>query len=389
MPPMQNPASDLSGEWGKQWKTWQEMQAGIFKPWMDFWGQALKGSAGQAPGNLEEAASGGQQLYQRWFDYMQEMMSGFGLPREGLGPDAFQRLFESAGIIQKLYSLLGDLYQTYSTVVQEDGQYSFDAMTDKLGAWADEYRRLVSEVIAPLFPEQIRWVPELYSGEFPLMYTGLTMRLSAPWLDLARRLADRQIKGELMAPQPAIHIYEEWRQAWDDSFGRVLRAPMLGYYREAVEKLSHAVNSYAEFNIIQAEFYSSIEEAAMQALQTMQERLGQMQSEKGPEPLSFRDVYSLWWQSNERVYEELFQTEEFGRLLGQVVDRGMQFRADFQSYIEETTKELPFPNRSEMDHLYKAVYQMKHDIRAMSKELSELRGQPAEQGKPQRLKGVS
>ena len=135
MPLMQNPASDLSGEWGKQWKTWQEMQAGIFKPWMDFWGQALKGSAGQAPGNLEEAASGGQQLYQRWFDYMQEMMSGFGLPREGLGPDAFQRLFESAGIIQKLYSLLGDLYQTYSTVVQEDGQYSFDAMTDKLGAF--------------------------------------------------------------------------------------------------------------------------------------------------------------------------------------------------------------------------------------------------------------
>jgi len=386
MPAKQNPPS---GDWSRQWKTWQEMQSSFSKPWMDFWGQAFGGGPGQAPSGTQESASGGQQLYNRWFDYMQEMMSGFGLPREGAGPEAFQRLFESAGIIEKLFSMLGELYQTYNRVVQEDGQYSFDSMSGKLDTWSDEYRKLVSEVVAPLFPEQIRWVPELYSGEFPLMYTGLGMHLWAPWLDLTRRLADKQIKGELMAPQSAIQVYEEWRRAWDDSFGRALRAPVMGYYREAVEKLSHTVNSYTELNIVLAEFYSSIEGAAMQALQTMQERLAEVQSEKGAEPLSFRDVYSLWWQTNEQVYEELFKTEEFGRLLGQVVDRGMQFRTDLQSYIEEITKELPFPNRSEMDHLYKAVYEMKHQIRSMSQELSELRGKPAEQGRPQRLKGVS
>jgi class III poly(R)-hydroxyalkanoic acid synthase PhaE subunit len=226
------------------------------------------------------------------------------------------------------------------------------------------------------------------------MYTGLATHLFAPWMDLTRRLQDRQMKGELMSPQAAGQVYEEWRTAWEDSFGRILRAPVMGYYRESVEKLSHAINSYTEFNIVLAEFYASIEGAAMQALETMQQKLADLEVEKGPDALSFRDIYSLWWQTNEQVYEELVRTDEFGRLLGKLVDRGMQFRADFQTYIEEVTKELPFPNRSEMNHLYKAVYQMKHEIRRMSKELAELKGQqgekePVRPGKTQRLKGVN
>jgi class III poly(R)-hydroxyalkanoic acid synthase PhaE subunit len=391
MPPIENPnPSDQIQESNKQWKTWQEMQAGMFKPWMDFWSKAFGG--GMAP--QAEAPKGnvpGLQLYQKWLDHMQEMMSR-GLPSEGLGPQAFQKVFESSGVIQKLYALLGDLFQTYNKVLQEDGQYSFDSMSGKLDDWSDEYRKLVDEIIAPIFPEQLRWIPEVYSGEFPMMYTGLSMHLFAPWMDLTRRLQDRQMRGELMSPQSARQIYEEWRQALHDSFGRILRAPVMGYYRESVEKLGHAINSYTDFNIMLAEFYASIEGAAMQALETMQQKLADLEVEKGPNALSFRDVYGLWWHTNEQVYEELFRTDEFSRLLGKLVDRGMQFRTDIQAYIEEVTKELPFPNRSEMNHLYKAVYQMKHEIRRMSKELAELRGEqgvkaPAERTK--RLKGVS
>ena len=389
--------SDLSSELNRQWKTWQETQANIYKPWMDFWGQAFSGWQGQGIRGPQEAVSEGQQPYNRWLDYIQEMMSKFGFPTEGLGPEIFQRLFESAGVLNKLGSLLADLYQTFNKVAREGGQYSFDAMSGELDAWSDEYRKLIEEVIAPIFPEQLRWMPELYSGEIPLMYTGLTMHLWAPWLDFTRRLADKQAKGELLAPQSTIKVYEEWRTAWEDSFGRVLRAPAMGYYREAVEKLSRSVNSYTEFNIMLAEFYASIEGAAMQALRAMQERLAQLQAERDAEPLSFRDIYSLWWQTNEQVYEELFKTDEFSRLLGQVVDRGMQFRTDFQSYMEEITKELPFPNRSEMDHLYKTVYQLKRDVRRLSRELAELKGEPAghgskepaKPGKPGVLRGVN
>jgi class III poly(R)-hydroxyalkanoic acid synthase PhaE subunit len=375
------------------------MMTGMFKPWMDFWGRIFSGGqmpgmpvGGGTPADSRQAVPG-LELYQRWYEYMQEMLSR-GVPSEGLGPQAFQKVFESTGLIQKLYALMGDLFQAYSKVVQEDGQYSFEGMTGKLDEWSAEYRKLIDEIIAPIFPEQLRWIPELYSGEIPLMYTGLAMHLSAPWLDLARRLQDRQMKGELMSPQSAVAVYEEWRQAWQESFGRILRAPLMGYYRESIEKLSHAINSYTEFNIVLAEFYASIEGGAMQALEKMQQKLADLEVEKGPNALSFRDVYSLWWQTNEQVYEELFRTDEFAKLLGKLVDRGMQYRADFQKYVEEITKELPFPNRSEMDHLYKSVYKLKHEVRRLSRELADLKGQPS--GKeplraagPQRLKGVS
>jgi hypothetical protein len=130
MPQNKNPDPGDKGNAGdSQWKTGEEMQAGIFKPWMDYWTKAFGG--GMAPG-LEgpKETPPGMQLYNRWYEYMQEMMSR-GLPSEGLGPQAFQKVFESTGVIQKLYALLGDLFQTYNKVVQENDQYSFDAMSGR------------------------------------------------------------------------------------------------------------------------------------------------------------------------------------------------------------------------------------------------------------------
>jgi polyhydroxyalkanoate synthesis regulator phasin len=109
-----------------------------------------------------------------------------------------------------------------------------------------------------------------------------------------------------------------------------------------------------------------------------EEKLAAMQVEGKAQPMSFRDLYRMWWETSEELYIELFRTEEFSKLQGQLVDKGMQFRRDFQAYVEEATKELPFPNRSEMDHLYKIVDKLKREVRTLKKELKELRGATGE-----------
>lgn len=355
------------------WKKWQGMQADMFKTWMQAWGSRAGGWSGGEK-TAEKSWPEAKVLYERWLDYIKEIMGRFGVPAEGVGPETYQKMFQSADIYTRLYSMWVGMLESYRRIIGEEGGYDFEAMRKVLGDWTVEYREIVRKVFAPALPEQLQWIAELYSGDIPLMAAGQIMQLWAPWYDYTRRLMERGFNLERPSPEALVEVYEEWRKAYEESFGRFLRAPVMGYYREAQEKLIHTMDSLNEFNIILSEFYASLQGAGVKGFEKLQEQLATLQTEGKSEHLSFRELYRLWWQTNEDIYVELFRTEEFSKLLGQLVDKGMQFRRDFQTYVEEAAKELPFPNRSEMDHLYKTVDRLKREVRTLKKELKELRG---------------
>jgi len=364
--------------WPDVWKRWQETQAGMYRGWMDSW-MRMAGGGGQGGGKAEEkSAPDAMDFYRRWMEYVQEMMGKFAVPGEGLGPDTFMKIFQTADVYSQLYAMWVEMFEAYRRATGEGGEYDFATMSKVLEKWSEQYREIVQKVFAPALPAQLQWVAEIYDGEIPLLASGLFVHLWAPWFEYGRRLADRGLKMEKLSPEAAVDAYEGWRKVYEESFGRLLRAPVMGYYREAAEKLRYTVDSLTEFNIVLSEFYAQLQAAGARSFEKLQERLASMQAEGKTDPMSFRDLYRLWWETSEELYIELFRTEEFSKLQGQLVDKGMQFRRDFQAYVEEATKELPFPNRSEMDHLYKAVDRLKREVRTLKKELKELRGATGE-----------
>ncbi len=356
------------------WKKWQEAQAEMFKGWMDAWTRMAGGwgQGGERPdGRPEPDAS---ELYRRWMDSVQEMTARFTPPAGGIGPDAYAKMFQAADVYARLHAMWVEMFEAYRKAAGEGGEYDFNAVKEVLEKWSGQYREIVQKVFAPALPPQLQWIAELYDGEIPLLASGLLVHLWSPWYEYGRRMVDRAMSMEKLSPEGTVEAYGAWKKAYEESFGRLLRAPAMGYYREAAEKLRYTVDSLAEFNIVLSEFYAALQGAGARSFEVLQRKLGSLQAEGTAEPMSFRDLYRLWWETSEELYIDLFRTEEFSRLQGQLVDKGMQFRRDFQAYVEEATKELPFPNRSEMDHLYKAVDRLKRDVRALKAEVKELTG---------------
>lgn len=349
--------------------------------WMDAWGSTLSGDlpGWRAPSGGEGRKAGeAEALFREWMDHTREFMSRFGVPSTGVGPETFLRALRSAEVYSELYSLWMQMYEDYRRAVGEGGEFDLEAVHALLDRWADRYRELMDKVFAPALPEPLQWVAELYSGEIPLLAGGLMAHFMAPWAEFARSMVERGMGMERPSPETALRVYEEWKKAYEGSYGRLLRMPAMGYYREAVEKYTRAMDSLNEFGIALAEFYAALQGAGARGFERLQERLASLREEGGEEPMSFRDLYRLWWQTNEDLYVELFRTEEFSRLLGQLVDKGMDFRSSFRAYVEEVSKELPFPNRSEMDHLYRTLDRLKREVRSLRKELNELRKVAAE-----------
>ncbi|MBC7247836.1 MAG: hypothetical protein H5T73_08660 [Actinobacteria bacterium] len=365
-------------DWTDAWGRWQKMQAEAYRAWMESWGAALSGWFSGRPGAGEGGGEGSAQdalsIYRRWMDNMRDMVDRFVPPASGVGPETFARMFHGAEVYSRLHSLWIQMYEDYRKAAGEGGAYDPEAVRDLLARWGERYREIVNEVFAPALPEQLRWIAELYSGDIPLTAGGFMLHLWAPWAGFAQRMASRGVNMKQPSPREAVEVYEEWRRAYEESFGRLLRAPVMGYYRESMEKYTKTMDSLNEFGIVLAQFYAYLQGAGAMGFEKLQERLADMEGKGGGEPMSFRDFYRLWWQTNEDIYVELFRSEEFARLLGQLVDKGMQFRAAFRAYVEEATKELPFPNRTEMDYLYRTVDRLKREVRLLKRELGGLKG---------------
>jgi predicted nucleic acid-binding Zn-ribbon protein len=98
----------------------------------------------------------------------------------------------------------------------------------------------------------------------------------------------------------------------------------------------------------------------------------QRMGEDANQPKTFREFYQYWWTKNEDAYQNLFKTEEFSKLLGQVSEASFEFKKSFDQFLEQQLKLLPIPTKTDLDSLYKTVYELKKQVRAMAKKLSDL-----------------
>ncbi|MFM8331320.1 MAG: poly(R)-hydroxyalkanoic acid synthase subunit PhaE, partial [Candidatus Methylumidiphilus sp.] len=69
---------------------------------------------------------------------------------------------------------------------------------------------------------------------------------------------------------------------------------------------------------------------------------------------------------------KLFQTEDFSRLQGELLDAGLTARTHYFKIMEMQLYDLPIALRSEMDDLYKTVYDLKKKVRALEQQADEV-----------------
>ncbi len=319
-----------------------------------------------------------QNFYRNWTQQLQEMATRMLPGTSGIGPDTFVKMYQSADTYTKFFSFWIELYRKFMESIpqQWQGEWKPERFEEFWKAWVEQYRQLVDNVFAAAVPEPLRWITHVYTGEVPLLAADLLFKLWSPWTEFgAETLARPPVPTDAGTGMSSIiEFYDRWRKAYEASLGKLLRAPGLGYFRESYEKLMGGIDSLVEFNIVLADFNGALYQAGVAAMQKLLEKLGESMA-AGEYPSTFREFYEQWWKTNEDIYEDLFRTEEFGKLLGQIVHRGMQFRKAYHEFLEEVVKQLdlPVPTRSEMDNLYKTVYELRKTVRKQARELESLK----------------
>ncbi|MDZ4759345.1 MAG: poly(R)-hydroxyalkanoic acid synthase subunit PhaE [Bacteroidota bacterium] len=136
--------------------------------------------------------------------------------------------------------------------------------------------------------------------------------------------------------------------------------------KNMMEDSSRINNMMVHFGMQNAQMQQHIYNTGLKASQTVAETWSKkmQKGEKFDNPMA---LYTEWLSINDKVFVELFESKEYSNLQSDLSANGMKLKKEIDLQTEKMMANLPIITRSEMDELYKTIYELKKRVREMEK----------------------
>lgn len=135
----------------------------------------------------------------------------------------------------------------------------------------------------------------------------------------------------------------------------------LDAYNELADKL-------AIFNIKSAEMQHMIYEAGTKVMDKVAESILNKQ-ENGVEVGNIMSLYQEWLNISDNEFVKLFESDEYSAIMADVASLKMKLTKEMNSVVEKSLVNIPVATRSEVEELYKVIYDLKKEVRQLSRML--------------------
>jgi class III poly(R)-hydroxyalkanoic acid synthase PhaE subunit len=345
------------------WRQWQEN-------WLKQWIEASQKQADEWARLWSFPLAGGKDAYGTWVSSIKEMienmLQGQSLP---LGPEVFSKTLVASQTYLKLLEFWGRVSGSVAPSIS--GKPDPEKLKEVFDQWIKEYQTMMTTLWG-LPPDSDRI--EMFKTGMQMLRNGIesVWKFWAPVIenmDHVPEAMERAAKGD---QKGLIEIQGLLRKSYQESLGRLLNLPTMGFSRETIERVNRSIDAFLEFVVVLNEYYSMFYQTGTRAAEKVYSRLGEFSEQDWNSPDGFRKFYRLWWTINEDTYHELFMSPEFTAMLKQVLDRGLLFRKWLDSLTDKILEMTNIPTKKDMDEIYQALYELKKEVRWQRRAIKKL-----------------
>ena len=298
--------------------------------------------------------------YSSWMNAVQKALSDAGGYNQEL-KDSINRLFGSTNAYTKLTAL-------WLPLMHAAQQRSLNPDTYKDYLDPVKYKELIDSVFG--FDADNTQLILAQATQFLEFLAGSGKQFASPWMETAKSTISsfpQVIQGH---PESVISIFHSLFNAFDSTVGRAFHVPPVGKDREKFELILRCLDDISVYAAKNIEYQHTIYLTGFSAMEKVVERLAEKIG-AGEEIKQYDEFFDLWIDTSEQAYYKLFQTEAFSKLQGELLDASLKLRSHFFRVMEMHFSDLPIALRSEMDDLYKTVYELRKTVRQLEKKLQE------------------
>jgi polyhydroxyalkanoate synthesis regulator phasin len=160
--------------------------------------------------------------------------------------------------------------------------------------------------------------------------------------------------------------YTTWYNMLNDTMSPITKMMTPNQQTKGMLEVQDIANRMMIYNIKNAEMqYMVYTQGAKVMDQLAQNILSKI--ENGEDVNSMMALYQEWMNISDKTFVSLFESDEYSAIMAEVSAMQMRLKKDMEAQAEKFLVGVPVATRSEMDELYKTIYDLKKQVRELEK----------------------
>lgn len=201
--------------------------------------------------------------------------------------------------------------------------------------------------------------------------SGLYEQFGKPWANAAKSNMGNFAQGDFQ-PESWFKQMQSMYNVFENSTDKLFSTPAVGKNREKIELMSQCAKAMSDYASKNIEYQRLMYDTGLKANEALAKELAN-RVQSGEKLDQFSDFFTLWTEVNEKTYNQMFQTKAFSQKRNALTEAGFNARKFYNEIIESQLVDLPIARRSEMNEVYKIVYELRKTVKNLESQIQELK----------------
>lgn len=158
----------------------------------------------------------------------------------------------------------------------------------------------------------------------------------------------------------------EFRNNVNSIFAPMAKMITPNQYTKKLADWTEIADLMVEYNIKNAEMQYMIYERGTKVMDNVAQAIIN-KIENGEEISSMMALYQEYLNMSDKEFVTLFESDEYSKIMADTASLQMKLRKDIEMQMEQSLSGIPVATRSELDELYKTIYDLKKQVRQLEK----------------------
>jgi polyhydroxyalkanoate synthase subunit PhaE len=294
-------------------------------------------------------------------DMYNNMMSSFN--GQGNSKSVFEGMYGNVQSFMKFYEMMSPMFKAMQNNNFSAEEFSKYFTPEAYKGFMDSFFGFLPENMqGPVKEGMNKWNESMKSmGNNPMM-------------DMFKNMGMNNMSNPFQQFMPqGNQVFTDAMNNYNNMYSQMQNA--VAPFAKLMTPTSHSINAEAVASIIDMMNRYQIVNAQMQYMtyttgMKSMDAMGKSIAEKMKEGKTFNNMQELfkeWLNTSDKFFVELFETEEFSKTQAESSALTLRIKHAIDGQMEKMFANVPLVPRSEMEELYKTVYELKKRVRTMEK----------------------
>ncbi len=163
-----------------------------------------------------------------------------------------------------------------------------------------------------------------------------------------------------------LSAYSNMQNMMQQAVSPISRMMTPNQYTKNAAEWQDLANRYVVYSIKNAELQYMVYNQGTKVMDALAENVTN-KIQHGEEVKSMMALYQEWMSISDKTFVSLFESEDYSKLMAEVSALQLKLKKDSELQMEKLFVNIPVATRTEMDELYKTIYDLKKEVRQLER----------------------